>query len=134
MNPRNPRFIDVEPTLNDAGCYTTPAGDIEPGTVEYVIDLLSSTIDNPNNTVSKGKLKHIAAQLLARNVVIEKQNRALQIKVRELELANKLTLSKITSVTISEANMTEEQKRTFTEILSTGASLSRGTMTPGTLA
>lgn len=120
---RDPRHIAMEMPMNQAGThYTTPSGDIEPATVEYVIDLLSKTIDNPNTTVSKGKLKHIAAQLLARNALLERENNVLKAELLQIK-----TLAATTSVTISDAHLTEKQKLAFAEIVRTGTSLSIGT-------
>lgn len=86
MNPRDPRFIDNEPAMNQTRThYLTESGGIEPGTVDYVIDLLNKTIDNPNTTVSKSKLKHIAAQLLARNALVERENDVLRARNAVLE-------------------------------------------------
>jgi len=80
---RDPRYIEIP--LNDAGTYTTAAGDISPDTVEFVLDLLNKTVLNPNNTVSKDKLRHVACQLLARNVMLEKRDDALMARIGGLE-------------------------------------------------
>lgn len=117
----NPHYTDIP--LNDAGRYSTAAGDIEPGTVLYVLGLLNTTIDNPNTTVSKGKLKHIAAQLIARNAMLERENNVLKAELLKIN-----ALANTASLTIdTQKPLTEEQKRIFSELTSIGTSLSIGT-------
>lgn len=114
---RDPRYIELP--LNDAGHYTTASGDIEHGTVEYVLGLLNTTVDNPNQTVSKGKLKHIAAQLLARNALVERANDVLRHSVLELqiEIVRLQKLANTTSVTIDTSKLSAENIRQIKELI-----------------
>lgn len=81
---RDPRHIDMVHPTTDEGHYITACGNVAPDTVEYILDLLNRTVGNPYQTISKDKLKHIAAQLLARNVLVEKDNDALRAQVAAL--------------------------------------------------
>ena len=107
---RDPRHIDMVHPTTDEGHYITASGDIEHGTVEYILDLLNRTVGNPYQTISKDKLKHIAAQLLARNVLVEKNNDALRAQVGELaaELAKLKELANTTSVSLDVGKITIE--------------------------
>lgn len=82
---RDPRYIEHGDTPAGSEPYATACGPIDHDTVEYVIDLLNKTVGNPHQTVSKDKLRRIAAQLLARNVLVEKKNDVLTARVAELE-------------------------------------------------
>lgn len=106
----DPRYIEIP--LNDAGHYTTAAGDIEPGTVEYVLDLLNKTVGNPHQTVSKDKLKHIAAQLLARNAMVERENDVLRKRIAALttELAEQKAMQLVTEVRIDNMDPSDVAK------------------------
>lgn len=52
--------------------------------LSYIHDLLKATLRNPNTCVSKGQLKKVAEQLLARNVLLENSNMFLRGRIDQL--------------------------------------------------
>jgi hypothetical protein len=125
----------MEMPMNQAGThYTTPSGDIEPATVDHILDLLSKTIDNPNTTVSKGKLKHIASQLLARNAMLERENEVLKVELAKVHRLRQLhPLHQVTELTIDSSNLKPGDIERMEELMRKGTLAEQGLAIKGSL-